>query len=131
MYPWSWFYAPQFHFPWSGSVAQHIEPTTEWFFGAIRPDAGSGDIERKAFEVASYGRQLGLLIEVLLAQSGQGAVTPEQAKLALERLTEIHQKIEAVKVEQAQVAVKSLTEQLELLRQHSPQEFQKLAKVFG
>jgi hypothetical protein len=25
VYPWLWFWAPHFHFPWSGSVAQQIE----------------------------------------------------------------------------------------------------------
>ncbi|MBA2492275.1 MAG: hypothetical protein H0V34_11445 [Gammaproteobacteria bacterium] len=130
MYPWLWLWTPQIHFPWSGSVAQHIEPDTDWFFGAIRPAAGNGEIERKAFEVASYGRQLGLITEVLLAQNEQGAVTPEQGALALERLKEIHEQIEAVKAEEARAIVKSVAEQLELLRLRHPQEFQRLAKLF-
>ncbi len=127
MYPWLWLWTPQIHFPWSGSVAQHIEPDTDWFFVAIRPAAGNGEIERKAFEVASYGRQLGLITEVLLAQNEQGAVTPEQGALALERLKEIHEQIEAVKAEEARAIVKSVAEQLELLRLRHPQE---LAKLF-
>ena len=66
MYPWIWLWAPQIYFPWSGSVAQKIEPSTSWFFDAIDPSAGDGRIERRACEIASYGRQLGLITEVLL-----------------------------------------------------------------
>ena len=84
MYPWLWLWAPQFRFPFSGSVAQDYEPNTEWFFGAISPSAGDGKVERRAFEVASYGRQIGLLTEALLAQNQQGTVTPEQGAIALE-----------------------------------------------
>jgi len=130
MYPWLWFWAPQVQFPWSGSVSQHIEPVTEWFFGAIRPEAGNGTTERKSFEVASYGRQLGLLTEALLAQSQHGAVTPEQGTRALERLTEIRGKIEAIKDEEAKTSLSSLTEQIEKLRSRYPEEFSKLVKLF-
>ena len=69
MFPWLWFWAPQFHFPWSGSVAQQIDPDLGWFFGAIRPGAGDATVEREAFEVASYGKQLGLISEALVSSS--------------------------------------------------------------
>ena len=67
MFPWLWYWAPQVHFPWSGRVAQQIAPDTHWFFGGIRPGAGDARIEEQAFGVASYGKQLGLITEVLLA----------------------------------------------------------------
>ena len=66
MYPWLWFWAPQLHLPWSGNVAQRIDPNTRWFFQGIDPSAGDADIEEKAFSVASYGRQLGLITEILI-----------------------------------------------------------------
>ncbi len=131
MYPWLWLWAPQFRFPFSGSVAQDYEPNTEWFFGAISPSAGNGKVERRAFEVASYGRQIGLLTEALLAQNQQGTVTPEQGAMALERLTDIRNQIEKLKAEEAQTLAKSLKEQLERLRRQHPEEFQRLAKVFA
>jgi hypothetical protein len=53
MFPWLWFYAPQFHFPWSGAVAQRIAPDTHWFFSGIRPGAGDAHIEEQAFGVAT------------------------------------------------------------------------------
>lgn len=40
MFPWLWFWAPHIHFPWSGSVAQQIDPNLGWFFGAIQPSSG-------------------------------------------------------------------------------------------
>jgi hypothetical protein len=100
MFPWLWFWAPQVHFPWSGSVAQRIEPNTNWFFDSIRPGAGDGDVERRAFDAASYGKQLGLITEVLLGLTKQDSVTPEQSAKALERLKAIYDQIEALKREQ-------------------------------
>ena len=63
-----WAWSPQIHFPWSGGVKQHIEPDLTWFSNWITPGAGNAAIEEKAFtSVASYGKQLGLITEVLLA----------------------------------------------------------------
>ena len=64
--------APQFHFPFSGAVSQAIDPDIAWFQNLIRPGAGNARIERRAFgEVASYGKQLGLITEVLLEQAAR------------------------------------------------------------
>jgi len=128
MFPWLWFWAPQIHFPWSGSVAQQIEPNLGWFFGAIRPGAGDGAVEREAFEIASYGKQLGLLSEALLGLSGRSSVTPDQANLALDRLEVIRARIESVKRSRSEAAVDSLSEQLEELRIRQPAAFEQLAQ---
>jgi len=128
MFPWLWFWAPQIHFPWSGSVAQQIEPNLGWFFGAIRPGAGDGAVEREAFEIASYGKQLGLLNEALLGLSGRSSVTPDQANLALDRLEVIRARIESVKRSRSEAAVDSLSEQLEELRIRQPAAFEQLAQ---
>jgi len=128
MFPWLWFWAPQIHFPWSGSVAQQIDPDLGWFFGAIRPGAGDATVEREAFEVASYGKQLGLISEALLGLSGRSPVTAEQAALALDRLEEIRKKIESLKDEKAATStVDSLAAQLEALRLRQPAAFERLA----
>jgi len=128
MFPWLWFWAPQFHFPWSGSVAQQIDPDLGWFFGAIRPNAGDAMVEREAFEVASYGKQLGLISEALLGLSGRSPVTAEQAGLALDRLEEIRKKIESLKDEKAVTSsVDALSAQLEALRLQQPAAFERLA----
>ena len=128
MFPWLWFWAPQIHFPWSGSVAQQIEPNLGWFFGAIRPGAGDGAVEREAFEIASYGKQLGLLSEALLGLSERSSVTPDQANLALDRLEVIRARIESVKRSRSEAAVDSLSEQLEELRIRQPAAFEQLAQ---
>ena len=94
MNPWLWFWAPQFHFPFSGSVAQRIDPD---FFSQIPPEAGNGDVERKIVDVASYGRQLGWITEVLLSHTSKDAVAPGQAAEAQAKLEAAHREIEAVK----------------------------------
>lgn len=96
MFPWLWLWAPQIHGPFSGAVTQDIAPET--FFGAIPPAAGDGRIERRAFELASYGRQLGWLTEALLAQAGRTqAVGAEQGAAALDKLERLHGRIDALK----------------------------------
>jgi ABC-type phosphate transport system auxiliary subunit len=118
------------HFPWSGSVAQQIEPNTSWFFDAIRPSAGDGEIERRAFEIASYGKQLGLITEAVLGLAQRDSVSGEQLAQALQRLETIRGQIEAVKVENTDALVGSISAQLERLRQREPLAFQRLAKAF-
>ena len=97
MYPWFWYWAPQVHFPWSGSVAQRIEPDNRMFFDAIPVEAGNGKVEKEIFDVASYGHQLGLITEVLLSQASQDAIVPDQAEQSLADLKKVYAKIKAVK----------------------------------
>ena len=97
MFPWLWFWSPAFYLPLSGSVAQQIEPDTTWFFAGIPPQAGNGQLEKKAFDIASYGRQLGWITEVLLAARNPGSVAPAKAEQSLRKLEEAHLKIDAVK----------------------------------
>ncbi|MCS7100176.1 MAG: hypothetical protein NZL99_00615 [Burkholderiaceae bacterium] len=118
MFPWLWVWAPQLHFPLSGSVAQRIEPNTNWFFDAIAPTAGNGRIERKAFEVASYGRQLGLITEVLIDLAEQVAPRSAQAGESLARLRSIQADIERIKAEDVEVLAREIEERLGQLRRH-------------
>lgn len=97
MYPWLWLWSPQIHFPWSGSVAQDIHPDTNWFTAHIQGGAGDADVERGAFAVASYGKQLGLITEVLLAVAEQQAALAPEADAALDRLRKIKTAIDAIK----------------------------------
>jgi hypothetical protein len=94
MFPWFWLWAPQVHWPFSGAVTQDIAP--EAFFGAIPAAAGDARIERRAFELASYGRQLGWLTEALLAQAGRG-VDAADGEAALDKLAALRERIEAIK----------------------------------
>lgn len=126
MFPWLFFYAPQWQFPFSGSVAQRIEPQTQWFFDAIDPGAGNGRIERQAFEVASYGRQLGLLAEVLVDLAEQLPPRGTEAGESLQRIKDIQSQIEAIKVRDAASLVSEVERALDQLHRHHPEAFQRL-----
>lgn len=131
MVPWFWFWAPQVHFPWSGDVAQRIEPDTNWFFGAIAPGAGDAAIERKAFQLASYGKQLGLLTEVVLALADQTQPKDAQAKRSLERLRKLAAEIEALKDAAYQDQATTLAEQVLRLKAKRPREFERLQAILA
>jgi hypothetical protein len=128
MYPWLWFWAPQFHFPFSGGVAQRIEPDTNWFFAGIRPEAGNGDVEQQIFDVASYGRQLGLITEVLLSQSSPGTIARDKAAQSLTQLESVYREVEDVKRRNCDTLARSAVAVLEKLQASNPAE---LARVLG
>jgi hypothetical protein len=131
MIPWLWFWSPQYHFPFSGSVAQRIEPDTNWFFAGIRPEAGNGEVEKEIFDTATYGRQLGLISEVLLAMAGSQKVSQEQASESLQRLEEIYCEVETVKSRRKQKLSKSATDVLEKLRASDPAELERVLARFA
>lgn len=70
MFPWLWFWSPHLQYPLSGSVEQDYKPFTNWgalLFRSIKPEAGNGQIEQKTFtDVASYGKQIGLITELIM-----------------------------------------------------------------
>jgi len=79
-------------FPWSGDVIQDIEPQTSWFFGNIAPSAGSGRLERHiALDVASYGKQLSVVMDVLHELIEQGKVAAETREKFNTRRNQIEQ----------------------------------------
>lgn len=121
MFPWFFFWAPQLTMPFGGSVTQRIAPETEWFFAGIPPQAGDPQIERKAFEVATYGRQLGLITEVLLDLAAQQPPTTAQGRKSLQRLREIQQRIEQVKEQDAIDALEQIDGLLSRLAKAHPQ----------
>ncbi len=128
MFPWLWFWAPQVHLPWSGDVAQRIAPTTHWFFQGIRPGAGHARIEEEAFDVASYGKQLGLVTELLLDLSRRsgGAPSPQAAE-ALDKLLDIARRIEAIKAQAYAQEADELERQLREVQRRGGADFEQLA----
>ncbi|MFL5438595.1 MAG: hypothetical protein ACJ79W_05500, partial [Myxococcales bacterium] len=74
-----------------------IDPNTSWFFDGISDTAGDKTLERKAFEVASYGRQLGLITEVLIDLAARLPPTSAEAVKSLVRLRDIQNRIEQLK----------------------------------
>ena len=126
MFPWLWFWSPTLHFPFSGSVAQQIEPDTSWFFAGIPPWAGNGDLEKKAFEVASYGRQIGWITEVLLADKQSRTVTPAQGAESLEKLQGVYDKIEAAKKQSRAEIADAAASALAKLQEADPDAYDRL-----
>ncbi|MGB0712545.1 MAG: hypothetical protein ACPGUC_03185 [Gammaproteobacteria bacterium] len=127
--PWTLFLAPRFYFPWSGDVVQRIDPETNWFSREIRPEAGDANTEQAAFQVASYGRQLGLITEVLDDLATQMNPTTSEGTQALNRLRGVKQRIEALKAEG--LAVDGLVEQAQGLRETDPAAYREFAKRLG
>jgi hypothetical protein len=117
MFPWLWLWAPQVHFPWSGSVAQQIAPDTDWFFAGIEPRAGDARIERRAFGVATYGKQLGLITEVLLALAEEAPPASKGARESIARLKKIRDEIERIKVDEAVHWVEALADEVRRVQQ--------------
>ena len=79
----SWLnFNPEVHWPFSGSVTQDIHPS-------LLAKAGSDEIEVRALrEVASYGKQIGVLSDLLLAvvASTRPKDLSDEGKHALDQL---------------------------------------------
>jgi hypothetical protein len=127
MYPWLWFWAPQVHFPWSGDVAQRIQPDTHWFFQGIDSGAGDASVEEKAFAVASYGRQLGLLTEVLVEVAEQAGEKSAKAAESLRRLKLIQGEIEQIKAGEQAMRLADIESQIVELKRQGGSEYAALA----
>lgn len=102
MFPWFWFWQPQMNFPLSGNVTQDLAPDVHaLYFAGIPAKAGDGALERSIAEAASYGRQLGWLTELVLAQAGSDKVSADQGKAAQARLEGLLDQIDHIKTEGA------------------------------
>lgn len=123
MYPWKIFWAPQFYFPWSGDVAQRIAPNTEWFTDLIKPEAGDPQIEEKAFGVASYGKQLGIIAEILLDLADQVEPKTDEAKRALGQLKKISSEINAIKNSVNRDILDELISNISTLKKRNPEKY--------
>lgn len=126
MTPWLWNWSPQLHFPWSGSVAQNIEPNTSWFSALIPPGAGNAGIEQKAFGVASYGKQLGHLTDLLLALAADGRPLDAKAQYAHDELQRIRSEIEAIKTAEYAASAGRLLRALSELKQRGGTDYDQL-----
>ncbi|WP_171100235.1 hypothetical protein [Ruegeria sp. HKCCD7255] len=107
-------WSPQFRFPLSGDVQQDIDPVLA---GSIR---GVPAIEaRVQREVASYGTQLGKVLEALQALS-------QSTNTALPDIDALVDGVEAVKVECKQALRDHAEEALRKLQQADPEGFEAL-----
>src|SRR5208283_648700 len=90
----------------------------------IPPNAGIGYVEKKAFATASYGKQLGLIMEVLLPLAKSDTVKKDTSQQSLKELEKVYQDIEEVKKETRGEKREALIAQLKRLRDTDPNSFQ-------
>lgn len=123
MFPWLFVWMPQFYWPLSGSVEQRIAPQFKQFFDAIPQQAGNGEMERKIFETASYGRQLGILIEALVHHLELAGPERPELQDAPQRLAELYRAIEQTKRDNAADLAKESLNLMRKLQQLDPDAF--------
>lgn len=116
MFPWFWVWAPQVQFPLSGNVTQDIEPVFSAFFKGIKPQAGNARIEERAVNVASYGRQLGLLTDLLIEVAEHSLPARGEGNAALSELRRIRAEIEQIKREEHEAEAVELAARTKAIR---------------
>ena len=122
MFPWIWIFAPQSFWPLSGAV----DVTTDAFFRGIQPGAGVPAIEKRAFEQASYGKQLGWLTDVVVEALAPKTLKSAEARGSLASLKDLHAKIETIKSEHRQTRTDAAIALLDQMRTDSPEELKRL-----
>jgi hypothetical protein len=126
MFPWVFNWSPVVHWPLSGPVRQLIAPETDWFFGRITPEQGDARIEQRVFEdVASYGRQIGLISE-LVRELAHDADLSTAGRKTLERLDQIASRVEDLKRESREERRERLKQELLALQQQDAEAFDRL-----
>jgi len=104
---------------------QQIDPDLTWFSHWITPGAGNAAIEEKAFTgVASYGKQLGLITDVLLAIVEKTALTAEPK--AVDDLRRIRSRIEMLKTVEYTLAHDQIVAQVNKIRERGGAELNEL-----
>lgn len=122
-----------FAMPFSGGVWQDYHPWTNWFSPNIEVDlAGNKDIEDDVVtKVASYGKQLGLMMDVLVPLAAGAAPGSMPASFAedLDRLKTMQADIEATKQSHRDAMRRSATDALATLKKDNPEYYVELIKM--
>lgn len=122
LFPWSGF----FRSPLSGDVNQDYKPVTTWFSPQLEVNfAGDREIETEVVSgVASYGKQLGTLIDAVLelADGEKGE--------ALVKLKALAEQVEKIKQEHAAKLELRVRADLKKLQKQDPAAFATLLKEF-
>ena len=113
-----------FRAPLSGNVAQRI--TAPWFSPSPTVNyAGDAAVEdRVVTEVASYGKQLGWLTEIVIA-SAKGQPLPTET---LARLEKAAREIEAIKEQSRASAIEAANNALDRLERDNPAQYNELLR---
>lgn len=122
MNPWLLPWWEMFKGPLSGNVTQDISPITSWLSPQLEFNfAGDHLVEKKVVEdVASYGKQLGILSEALLeiADSKNGA--------AVDKLKKLIDQIDEVKNQHAESLEYKIKADLNRLKEKDPVKLKRL-----
>ena len=124
MFPWLWISAPQISWPLSGAVTQDLTP--EAFFRGIQPGAGVPAVEQQVFEQASYGKQLGWLMDVLVEAVDPTTLHSPEAQAALISLKKLRAKVEQIKSEHRQDRIDAAIALLDKIQADSPEDLKPL-----
>lgn len=124
MFPWLWVFAPATYWPLSGGVTQDL--SLDAFFRGIRPGAGVPGIEKQVFEQASYGKQLGWLIDVLVEGIAPDTLRSPEARAALASLVELKAKIQRIKTEHRRDRSDAAIALLDRIEADSPEELRRV-----
>jgi hypothetical protein len=131
MLPWLWIFSPvnYWYWPLSGAVRENISP--ELFFGGmIQPGAGDPEIERHAFELASYGKQLGWLTDVVVGVFRDTGLTGE-ARKSFESLRQLSSQIQHVKDAHHDARRNAAIALLDRMEADSPGELRRVLEHYG
>ena len=131
MYPWLWLWAPRFELPLSGNVSQDIEPIANLFSGVTDPEAGDPAIEQRAFRLASYGKQLGLITEVLIAVAESSLPKNGSSNRALQELKRIQQDIQTIKDEEHASELQSVGRRIKAIQRRGGPQAEALGKLLS
>jgi GTP-binding protein EngB required for normal cell division len=128
MLPWL---QSNFNFPLSGNVNQKIEP--DWFSNTINADVGDSEIEREIFQkVASYGKQIGMVTEVLISIADKLKIDSNaNAIQSLAELKKLQTRIESIKISKKNRIKEKSKTILDKLRVCDPEGFKKLMEEYA
>lgn len=126
MYPWLWFWNPQLNLPLSGHVAQQFD--LRQLLRTMPSHAGDGAVEGDVVsDVASYGKQIGWLTEVLLDEVKEIREKKAEKDSPLEALRTTREKIEEIKKRYHPTA-DSICKDVQDLQRRDGQQFQQLRR---
>lgn len=117
-----------FRSPLSGDVVQRFN--SPWFSPSYTFNyAGDAAIEDKVVsDVASYGKQIGWLNEVVLALA-KNAELPEETNKTLKRITDTAEKIERIKESKKKDTLEAAIEALDRLKNDQPGTYYELMRT--
>ncbi|BFM14692.1 hypothetical protein R50073_08750 [Maricurvus nonylphenolicus] len=127
MFPWMFPWPDLNKWPLSGNVTQDISPITSWFSPQLEVNfAGNRQLEGSVVaDVASYGKQLGIVSEALLE------VAHGEKGSAVEKLEALVKQIEAVKQQHKHALGSQVKAGLEELKQKDPDLLKQLLREYA